>query len=338
MRAPAHHRRAADWLDRAGISHERCRYARPEAAGETAAVRLLPRGAPRGRVLVAHGAGNDALFPLVALAAALVRRGFEVFSFDLDGNGWESTTRFDPETAPGAVAAALDAAGRGRPRVPVHLLGHSLGGALALGFLGTARGGEVASATLVSAPLEVRIGLRGAVGELAGFFSRAALGQCALYGVWGTVPAVGPLKRAAYPFRHAASGRPLAYIDAVRDLLRRMELERAAEGVRVPTLLVYGSADGLSPPEHGERLAARIAASELRVIGGASHFTAVFAPETTDAVVSWVERWTPGEGVSTGDDACVEAGSTDGASSIPTSSKDQGVPSTDAGPTTEGAR
>lgn len=312
MRAPAHHRRAEAWLDRAGIARERCRYARPEAGGETAAVRLVPGGAPRGRVVVAHGAGNDALFPLVALFAALVRRGFEVFSFDLDGNGWESTTRFRVETAPGAVAAAIDAAAEGRPPVPVHLLGHSLGGALALGFLGTVRGGEVASATLVSVPLEVRIGTRVALGELAGFFSRAALGQCATYGVWGTVPAVGPLKRAAYPFRHAASGQPLAYIDAVRDLLRQMELERAAERTRVPALLVYGGADHLSPPEHGERLAARIAGAELRVVRGASHFTAVFAPETTDAVVGWVERWTPGG--SSGEDASTEAASAHGAS------------------------
>ena len=293
MRAPAHHRGVEGWLRREGIAWERLRYPRPEAQGEVAAIRLSPPDAPRGRVVVAHGAGNDALFPLVALFAPLVRRGFEVFSFDLDGNGWESTTRFAPETAPLAIPAAIEAAAAGRAPLPVHLVGHSLGGALALHFLGTPAGARVASAALLSAPLRLELGPGTVAGELRGFFCRAVLGQRATYGLWGIVPAVGPLKRAAYPFRHAMAGRPLAYIDAVRDLLRRMELPAAAARVRVPVLLAYGSADRLVPATQGRELSARIPRAELEVVLGATHYTVPFTPEVTGRVAEWTDAHTP---------------------------------------------
>jgi pimeloyl-ACP methyl ester carboxylesterase len=244
-------------------------------------------------VVVAHGAGNDALFPLAALFAALVRRGFEVFSFDLDGNGWESTTRFSVETAPGAVAAALAAASAGRPPLPVHLLGHSLGGALVLHHLGTAPPGAVASAALLSAPLSISLGPGTVVGELAGFFGRATLGQCAAYGWWGVVPAVGPLKRRDYPFRHAGAGRPMAYVDAVRALLRALELPRAAARVRVPVLLVYGGADRLVPLAQGRELAGLLPRAELETVRGGSHWSVPFTPVVVARVADWVEAHTP---------------------------------------------
>ena len=60
-------------MDADGARLERVRYPRPEAGGEVEAWRLSPREL-RARVVAAHGAGNDALYPQLALFEALVRR------------------------------------------------------------------------------------------------------------------------------------------------------------------------------------------------------------------------------------------------------------------------
>lgn len=287
MRAPAHQRRAEAWLRRAGIAWERVRYPRPEAGGEAAAFRFLPRGTPRGRVVAAHGACDDALFPLVALYRALLEAGFEVFAFDLDGNGWESTTRFSPESIRGAVGVAAREAARGRPALPLHLLGHSLGGALVLDAL--ARGEvEAESAVVVSTPLEVRLTAGTLLGELAGFFRPATLGQCAYYGAWGVVPAFGPVKRGAYPFRGGSRTANFDYVHTFDALLREVDLRRAATGVRAPVLLVYGERDRLAPAGHGEELARLLPEAELVRVPGGSHFSTSFTPAAVERVAAWL--------------------------------------------------
>lgn len=294
MRAPAHHRRVEAWLRGSGVRWERVRYPRPEAGGEVAAFHFFPAGAARGRVVAAHGACDDALFPLVALYRALVERGFEVFAFDLDGNGWESTTRFSAGAVRSAVSAAVREAVRGRPELPLHLLGHSLGGALVLDTLARGEADAAESAVVVSAPLRVRVTLRTVLGELRGFFRRGTLTQWPYYGAWGAVPAVGPLKRRAFPFRAEVGTADFAYVDAYDALLAGMELARGAEWVRVPVLLVYGERDFLAPGEQAEALARALPRAELVRVPGASHYTVPFTPAAVEYVARWLETRTPG--------------------------------------------
>jgi alpha-beta hydrolase superfamily lysophospholipase len=276
------------WLAGEGARLERVRYARPEARGETEAWRIVPAEA-RARVVAAHGAGNDALYPQVALFKALVREGVEIFSFDIDGHGAASTTVFAPDAVPSAVTAAVEVAERGRPDLPLHLVGHSFGGSLVLHAMAAGAAPHAASAIAISAPVEVALGLRVALGELGGFLRAATLGQREHYGMWGTVPAVGPLKRGAYPIRGAAeNGAPFAYVAAIRSLLARLDLPRIAGDVAAPVLLVYGTADRLVPLAQGRMLADLIPSSHLLEIPGATHWSTAFAEDAVARAASWI--------------------------------------------------
>ncbi|MDB4951293.1 MAG: bioH [Gemmatimonadetes bacterium] len=275
-------------MARQGITWQRVRYPRPEAGGDAGAYRLRPAGAPRGRIVAAHGAGSDALFPLLGIFAPLVHAGFEVFAFDADGSGWDCTTRLDPAAARSSTAAALARAMRGEPELPTHLLGYSLGGTLLLDTIASPPP-YVRSAILLSAPLRVCFGVRSSIAEMLGFLTVHTLREIRRYGPWGVLPAAGGLKRRAFPYRlSAAHTGAFGYVDAVQETLRAADPERAAARAQVPVLLVYGEGDALVPPSQGERLAELIPRSTLVRLPRASHWTVPIHPRTARAALDWI--------------------------------------------------
>jgi len=278
------------WMARSGARLERVRYLRPNAGGETAAFRLTPAGEARGRVVAVHGAGNDALYPQVALFKALLGRGFEVFAFDVDGHGAESTTVFSLPAVLDAVPAAVAEAERGRADLPLHLVGHSFGGSLALHALASGTIPHASSAVVLSSPSAVTLDSGIALAEARGFLRLATLAQREHYGLWGLVPAFGPVKRRAYPFRRSGpAGGAFGYVGAVNALLREVDLDHAARSIDIPVLLVYGTRDRLVPPAQGERLAARLPRAELMRVEGGSHWSTALDPQAIDRAAGWIE-------------------------------------------------
>jgi alpha-beta hydrolase superfamily lysophospholipase len=280
-------------MDAAGARLERVRYPRPAARGDVEAWRLTPRE-PRARMVAVHGAGNDALYPQLALFEALVARGAEVFAFDVDGHGAGSSSVFSPDIVPSCIAAAVEEAERGRAPLPLHLLGHSFGGSLVLGALADGSVPHAVSAAVISSPLSIALDTRVALSELRAFLRPATLSQRKRYGLWGMVPAAGPLKRRAYPIRGAVEpGAPFAYVAAIQQLLAHLDLERTAPGVRVPTLLVYGASDRLVPAAQGRRLRELVPRAELLEVVGGSHWSTAFAEPAVTRVADWIESHTP---------------------------------------------
>jgi alpha-beta hydrolase superfamily lysophospholipase len=285
----AYEARLHEWLVERGMSYQRLSYRRDTAGGTTVAHRFSPAAPPTARVLVAHGAGNDALFSFPGFFKQLLIRGFEVFSFDLDGHGRSSTTTLSAAAITGAVGAALEQARATHAELQVHAVGVSLGGSVLLQALPSLTG-TVASAVLIAAPLRIRFSLRAVLAELGPPLVRVALQQREHLGLWGLIPSFGPVKRGAYPLR-LAEARPGAfgYVEILNEMLEQMRLEDAARSVQVPALLVYGTGDRLVPPEQGERLRRLIRDSELLIVPGGTHLTTFFADPATERIYQWLE-------------------------------------------------
>lgn len=278
-------------VEEEGMGWEVVRYPRPEADGEARALRLTPAAAPRGVVVVSHGAGNDALFSFVSLFRRLLLAGYEVFSWELDGHGRGGDTRFGAEAAPGSVAEAVRRSGAAERGLPTHALGVSLGGAVLLSAL-PSLSDTLRSAALLVAPLEIRFSARALRRELGLPLLRTLWRERQHYGALGLVPSFGPWKREIYPLRLADAPPPgsFGYVQLLNDALRRLRLEEAARRTRTPVLLVYAGRDLLVPPAQGERLATLIPGARLLRLPRETHLTAPLAPEAVEGVVDWVGR------------------------------------------------
>lgn len=277
------------WMAERGMSWERMRYP-AVGGGATIAYRLSPAAAPRAVVLLVHGAGNDALFAMSGTIKRLLSRRLEVFSFDVDGHGRDSATRLDPATLHLAVPRAAREAGARERGLPLHLVGVSFGGALALDALAR-EPGAFASGVLIVAPLSVRLSAGSVLGELRPALFRSLWRERAHTGLWGAVPAFGPVKRATYPLRLGVPPGPgsFGYVEVLNEALDRLRLRESATMVRAPVLLVYGERDRIVPVEQGEELAQLIPGAELLRLPGESHLTAPLAPGAVERIVEWVE-------------------------------------------------
>ena len=198
-----------------------------------------------------HGSPNVGS-PPEPLFAAAEANGLHWVSYDRPGYGGSSPR--DGRTVASAaadVAAIADALGIGRFAV----LGHSGGGphALACAALLPER---VIAVVSVSAPE-----------DMGAFFTEADM--AALGGGWSWLAGV-----AGQAIQQGDEG----YLEDTLASVRPWGFRPAA--IRVPVLIMHGAKDKMVPCAHGEWLAARCPAAELRVVPDAAHITVLdSAPE-----------------------------------------------------------
>jgi pimeloyl-ACP methyl ester carboxylesterase len=206
-------------------------------------MRIESHGAPDGPpLLFLHGLASSPRCWARTLPAVERRHTLLVDLFD------DPDQTFAIETAGGKLADALSPGFRS-----VDVVGHSLGGLVALSFA-KQRPGLVRRLVLVDVPALPHPGHpAGRALAVAGAAARTDLSSIGL--VLGSV-----LRRS-----------PVRLISATRATLRanvEPELDAVAD---VPTLLVWGERDTIVPPRVGEALARRLPSARLVVIPGAGH-------------------------------------------------------------------
>ncbi|VCU68006.1 Putative non-heme bromoperoxidase BpoC [Pigmentiphaga humi] len=232
-----------------------------------------------GSVLMLHSLGLDRLAfdPL----RAVLDRGWRAASFDQYGHGAASMhVRFTLDDCVDAARAAIEALGPG----PVHLVGHSMGGAIAA-LAASRAGARVASLALIASPPAGGAAYRdrGEQARRQGVEAQVAGTMARWFG-----PEPGPA---------AAAG-----MDYARAALRSMQAEGLAcswdalaafpgyAGLRdaLPRVLCMAAADDLStPPEAMARIVrdCRPGAAELRELAGGGHMAPLARPADVAALL-----------------------------------------------------
>lgn len=229
----------------------------------------LPAGRPRGVIVIAHGAGEHS-GRYDHVADRLTREGYAVYAPDHRGHGRSAGPRALLDRIDSAVAdldyvvlhaAAEQGAGTGSG-MPVFLLGHSMGGMLALCY--AMRHQDRLDALALSAPLAALEAASPVLRIAAKVLSRLTP-RLPVIAVDPSLISRDPAVVEAYkadPLVHHGKlpARTVAEFAAA--------IESFPEGVAritVPTLILYGTADGLCPPEGSVMVGQRIGATDLTV-------------------------------------------------------------------------
>jgi pimeloyl-ACP methyl ester carboxylesterase len=227
-------------------------------------------------IVFLHGAGMDhSVWAL--LARAFAHHGCAVLAPDFPGHGRSAGA---PLTSIAALAdwtaALIDAAGAKAAR----LVGHSMGSLVALetaarhpakvtglGLIATTATMRVSDDLLTAA----KANDHAAVDMMAiwGEGYRATLGGSQAPGLW----MLGGAERLLEQARPGAIFADLSACNAYQDALS------AAARVKVPSIVVQGSRDLMTPPKGGKALAAAIPNCRLALIEGAGHMLMTERPD-----------------------------------------------------------
>lgn len=249
---------------------------------------------PRGTVVIVHGYGEHG-GRYGHVAERLTREGYRVLAPDHHGHGESQGTRGRISFAD--ALADLDQlvgmAGEPPAAQPVFMLGHSMGGALALRY--ALSHGERLAGLIVSAPL-VQVEGRPAAKLLGRVLGAVAPGA--------PVARIDPEHVSRDPAVVAAyTNDPLVHHDplpagTVSEFLRHAAtLPNDVHRITLPTLLLYGTEDRLCAPAGAELVAERMTSADLatRTYEGLYH-EILNEPErdrVLDDIVEWLATHTP---------------------------------------------
>jgi pimeloyl-ACP methyl ester carboxylesterase len=249
-------------------------------------------GDPDGStVLLVHGYIESVEF-WAPVVRRLVEAGLDVVIVDQRGHGCSDrgTAPFDTDTLAGDVRAWVE----GLNLRDAVLVGHSMGGVSAMAFTGIHADvaaerlrGQVLVATLAfPAPVlglpDIEIDPRRVVAILERAMrneSLALLFVSRVFGTWPTRPALEATRQGI--LRTDRQTR----IDAMA-MLRSFDLRPVLGSIDLPTVVVAGSHDQLTPLPGNELITEEIPGARLEVLPGMGHMLMFEAPDAvTDAIV-----------------------------------------------------
>lgn len=251
----------------------------------------LPEYASRAVVVLAHGLGEHS-GRYERLAGELVAQGYSLYALDHRGHGRSPGPRANIEHFAHVVSDYSSFVGRAARQhidTPVYLLGHSMGGAVA--FASALRLPDSVKGLVLSAPA---LGVEPAPGAMQLRMLRALSALAPNTGALTIAP--GDICRDPHVVS-AYQNDPLVHYKAVPartvlELLTAMEgFPSQAVKLRVPTLVMHGTADRLVSVGAVRRVCQAIAAKDktLHYYDGLAH--EVFNEPEREQVVLDLMRW-----------------------------------------------
>jgi alpha-beta hydrolase superfamily lysophospholipase len=255
----------------------------------------LPDEPPRALVLLLHGAGEHS-GRYDHVADALIADGYAVYALDHRGHGHSDGPRAVLDRMASAVVdvetlrvLALDR----HPQVPVYVLGHSMGGTVALAYALShqrdAAGGGLAG-LILSGPLAA-LEAAPAPMLLAGRVLSRLAPRLPLISIDASLVSRDPAVVEAYvqdPLVHHGK-LPARTVGELAGTVARFP--ESVGILRLPTLILYGTEDRLAPPAGSQMLGERMGSEDLTVIAYPGLFHEIFNEPERDEVLAEVRDW-----------------------------------------------
>ncbi len=252
----------------------------------------LPDGAARAVIVISHGLGEHG-GRYVPLASQLVEKGFAVHALDHRGHGRSGGPRANIERFDYVVSdlgSFLGRAQRLHPGLPVILLGHSMGGAIALGC--GLKYENALRALVLSAPAL-------AVAEAPPLLKRLTVRALSALRPDTGVMTISPRAISRDPsVVRAYESDPLVFHGAIpartiAELLDAMDtLQQSAHELRLPVLIQHGSADEIVPLPAAQHIYQHLGLERrrsIRIYNGLYH--EIYNEPEKDRVIGDLVSW-----------------------------------------------
>jgi acylglycerol lipase len=248
-----------------------------------------PESEPKALIMIVHGAGEHS-GRYGHVAEALVEDGYAVYALDHRGHGRSDGPRALIDRLDSAVAdldRLVKEALAEHPALPVFVLGHSVGGTIAVRYALDHQGrltGVVLSGPL--AAIDAAAPLR-----FAGRVLSVVVPTLPLIAVDPALVSRDPQVVAAYqsdPLVHHGKlpVRTLAELISAID-----QFPDAVRAITVPTLILYGSADRLCPPSGSGMLGERIGSEDKTVKAYEGLYHEILNEPERDEVLADIRAW-----------------------------------------------
>jgi pimeloyl-ACP methyl ester carboxylesterase len=250
---------------------------------------MLYRAGVRGAepVVLVHGLGPNGARDWSTVVPVLAAR-YDVFALDLPGFG--ASDKGNQLYSPDNYARLLEKVIAPRVGRPFTLVGHSMGGAVALGFAGTHRERVrrlvlVDMAGVLQGPVYAESLAKFGIGEVTGMPNAPWLDEI----VGRMIERVEnmPVSREAV-LRTPALRQQLLRGDPnliAAFALGEHNFSTALRAVRAPTLLIWGSGDQIAPLRTAQLARALIPGARLEIIANAGHTPQADDPERFNALL-----------------------------------------------------
>jgi alpha-beta hydrolase superfamily lysophospholipase len=237
-------------------------YEVPLSSGPGTSILVVPKdqeSAQNSLVILMHGLGDDCSYPLLHWIRFLNANGMSVLSFDWDGHGAGGASILDFQQATRSLPLLLyrlfgdeNRTGLGQQRTGINcfVMGHSMGGALALIAATRPDVARTISGLIVVSPTLIFNSYAGFAREFWNYLYPTAwfkdfLNKISYYGLSGLFPARGAFKRTAFPLRIRTA---IDYGEQARNFVNETFCKRRVlRDVRIPVLWMHGMKDRIAP-------------------------------------------------------------------------------------------
>ena len=250
----------------------------------------LPDFEPRASVVIAHGAGEHA-GRYEHVAARLTSDRYAVYAVEHRGHGHSQGPRALIDRLDNAVAdldSLVMLAAADHPGLPLFLLGHSMGGTIAVSYAITHQ--DRLSGLILSAPLAA-LEAAPAPMRVAARVLSALAPRLPLFAIDATLVSRDPAVVEAY------EKDPLVYhgklpVRTVAELAGTIDrFPKSAAAITLPTLVMYGTADRLCPPEGSVMLGERIGSSDKTLTPYDGLYHEILNEPEQDLVLDELSAW-----------------------------------------------
>ena len=251
-------------------------------------VRVWETETPRAVVVIAHGFGEH-IGRYEYVAARLTDAGYLVVGADHHGHGRSEGRR--GQVSFDRAVTDLDKVVRSQrdihPQLPIVLLGHSMGGGIALRY--AIAYSQRLDGLILSAPL-VHVDAH-PLTKLVGTLIARVCPNLALVELDPNLVSRDPEVVEAYTADPLVRHRPIPAGTAAEFVRHAGTILDDAEDIRLPTLLLWGTRDGLCPPAGARALADALESTDLTTRSFDGLYHEIFNEPERDAVLDAVVTW-----------------------------------------------